>query len=264
MKWLRQLYRIWLAICFAIPFFILFPFFTIIIFYKPGRKYFIKPLNRLWAMSFFAGGLIPYKITYERKPSRGKSYVYCANHTSLLDIIAMGLVVRGPYSFMGKAELNKIPLFGFMFSRLHIPVNRVSKTQSYQAMQKAKDSVDKGFSILMYPEGTRAKKPPKLQRFKDGAFRIAIEKQIPVVPVTIPYNWKLLGNDGLPNWHRGKAIVHEAIETKGLTMDDLPALKKQTFTIIENELKKYNTSQLTADRRPSNAEQNSSLGEIKL
>ena len=253
MKLLRKLYGIWLLICFAIPFLLLFPFFAFIIFHKPARR-FVKQLNRVWALCFFTGGFIPYRISYRAKPSRKKSYVYCANHTSSLDIIAMGLVVRGPYVFMGKAELNKIPLFGFMFSRLHIPINRVSKTQSYQAIQKALDSVDKGFSILMYPEGTRAKNPPNLQRFKDGAFRIAIEKQIPIVPVSIPYNWKLLGNDNLPNWHKGKAIVHEPIETVGLTMDDLSMLKQKTFTIIENELKTYDTPQLITNSRSSSTE----------
>ncbi|EAY24729.1 lysophospholipid acyltransferase family protein [Microscilla marina] len=252
MKWFRQLYRIWLLLCFAIPFLLLLPLFIIIIFYQPGRR-FIKQLNNLWARCFFVGGFIPYKVIYEAKPLSKKSYVYCANHTSVLDIIAMGLVVRGPYSFMGKAELGKIPLFGFMFSRLHIPVNRVSKTQSYQALQKALDTVDKGFSILMYPEGTRSKKAPKLQRFKDGAFKIAIEKQVPIVPVTMPYNWKILGNDSLPNWHKGKAIVHKPIETQGLTMDDLAMLKQQTFTVIDNELKKYYEPQLATERRSSNA-----------
>lgn len=182
----------------------------------------------------------------------------------MLDIIAMGLVVRGPYAFMGKAELNKIPLFGFMFSRLHIPVNRVSKTQSYQAMQKALNNVDNGFSILMYPEGTRSKKAPVLQRFKDGAFRIAIEKQIPIVPVTLPYNWKLLGNDNLPNWHRGEAIVHKPIETTGLTMDNLSELKQKTFTVIENELKKYQQPKSIANRRSANPQQNSPFGQIEL
>lgn len=252
MKWLRQLYRIWLLICFAIPFLLLLPLFIIIIFYQPGRR-FIKQLNGLWARCFFTGGFIPYKVIYEEKPSRRESYVYCANHTSALDIIAMGLVVRGPYAFMGKAELNKIPLFGFMFSRLHIPVNRVSKTQSYQAIQKALDTVDKGFSILMYPEGTRSKKAPALQRFKDGAFKIAIEKQVPIVPVTLPYNWKMLGGDSLPSWHKGLAIVHKPIETKGLTLDDLPRLKQQTFTVIDNELKKYYEPQLATERRSSDA-----------
>lgn len=263
MKWLRKLYGVWLLLCFVVPFLVLFPFFLLIIIVKPWR-HFIKPLNRFWAQCFFVGAFIPFKVTYEHTPSSRESYVYCANHTSMIDIIAMGLVVRGPYAFMGKAELNKVPLFGFMFSRLHIPVNRISKTQSYQAMQKAKDRVNKGYSILMYPEGTRSKKAFTLQRFKDGAFRIAIEKQIPVVPVTLPYNWIISGNDQLPQWHRGEAIVHPPIETKGLTMEDLPQLKQQTFTVIDNELKKHQQSRSITDHRSTNPPQNSSLGKIEL
>lgn len=263
MQWLRKLYGVWLLLCFILPFLFLFPLFLLIIVVKPWRRL-IKPLNRFWAQCFFVGGCIPYKVTYEHKPASQQSYVYCANHTSMIDIIAMGLVVRGPYSFMGKAELNKVPLFGFMFSRLHIPVNRISKTQSYQAMKKALAHIDQGYSILMYPEGTRSKKAPKLQRFKDGAFRIAIEKQIPVVPVTLPYNWIISGNDQLPQWHRGEAIVHAPIDTTGLTMDDLPTLKKQTFTVIENELKRHQTPRPIANHRSADPSQNSSFGQINL
>jgi 1-acyl-sn-glycerol-3-phosphate acyltransferase len=75
--------------------------------------------------------------------------------------------------------------------------------------------------------------------FKDGAFRAAIEKQIPIVPVTIPYNWIILPADQfLLRWHPLKVIFHEPIETTGLTLQDVDALKEKVFRIIDEELKR--------------------------
>ena len=78
--------------------------------------------------------------------------------------------------------------------------------------------------------------------FKDGAFRVAIEKQVPIIPVTIPYNWLILPDDGsyTPHRHLMKVIIHEPIETKGMTLDNLDELKSKTYTIIHEELLRQN------------------------
>ena len=82
---------------------------------------------------------------------------------------------------------------------------------------------------------------PTLEPFKDGAFRVAIEKQIPVVPVTIPHNWIILPNrKGLMVTRRKSiAIYHKPVPTDGLTLDDLESLKGQVTRIIKSELLKY-------------------------
>jgi 1-acyl-sn-glycerol-3-phosphate acyltransferase len=93
----------------------------------------------------------------------------------------------------------------------------------------------------MYPEGgIRTTNPPHMAPFKEGAFRVAIEQQIPVVPVTIPYNWIVLPEDGsLLVYRRSiKAIFHEPIETVGMRVEDIDRLKEKTFQVIDQELKK--------------------------
>jgi 1-acyl-sn-glycerol-3-phosphate acyltransferase len=84
------------------------------------------------------------------------------------------------------------------------------------------------------------KKDPVIARFKDGAFRVAIEKQIPIVPVTIPYNWIILPPYEFLVW-RGmiKVIFHEPIETTGLTLADADALRDKTYAIMNQELNKH-------------------------
>jgi 1-acyl-sn-glycerol-3-phosphate acyltransferase len=183
------------------------------------------------------------------------SYVFCANHASYLDIAAMGVVLRNFYAFIGKEAIAKVPLFGYMFRRLHIPVNRESRASGYEVVQRAIHLLHHGRSIMIFPEGgIKSKNLPRLAPFKDGAFKMAIEAQVPVVPITFPYNWMILPDDGklLFRRHAIKAIVHEPIPTAGLTVEDLESLKKRTFEVIDRELHRYypqNADQLAVSGR---------------
>ena len=163
--------------------------------------------------------------------------MYCSNHTSWLDIVIMGIIAKGDHTFIGKSSLTKIPLFGPMFRKLYITVDRTSRQHSYQAFQQSLDAIDKGRSVIVFPEGGIRGTAPYLNSFKDGAFRIAIEKEVPIVPVSILYNWKIMDKSFLPRWHRGKAIVHEPLLTTGLTLEDVDALKAKTYATIEQSLK---------------------------
>ena len=108
-------------------------------------------------------------------------------------------------------------------------------------MKQSQEAIDNGKSLVIYPEGgIMTKKEPVMGKFKDGAFRTAIEKQIPVVPVTIPYNWIILPPYEFLVWRgRIKVIFHEPIETTGLTLNDVDMLKEKVFTVINEELKKH-------------------------
>jgi 1-acyl-sn-glycerol-3-phosphate acyltransferase len=109
-------------------------------------------------------------------------------------------------------------------------------------MVQSMEKLDLGYNLAIFPEGTIPpyKQAPHMIPFKDGAFRMAIEKQIPIVPMTILNNWKILPDDGqfVPNIYTMKAIVHVPIETKGLTLDDVDMLKNKTYEIILHALSK--------------------------
>jgi 1-acyl-sn-glycerol-3-phosphate acyltransferase len=113
----------------------------------------------------------------------------------------------------------------------------------YKTMVKCSEAIEDNISVALFPEGTIPKNNhPDLIPFKDGAFRIAIEKQVPIVPVTIAFNWKILPDNGkyFIHNHLMKMIIHEPIETTGMTLDQTEELKRKTFDIIQNELKKQN------------------------
>ena len=238
MKIFRRLYQIWVYTWFLTVFLLLFPFFVLFTqreAWKPAGQF----LNKIWAYVVFALCFLPTKIVFKFRPSSHKSYVYCANHSSYMDIPSLCYALPGYFMFIGKASLAKIPLFGYTFRNLHIPVNRSSIKSKFETLQKSLEAIDKGRSVAYFPEGTISKlQQPAMIEFKDGAFRVAIEKQVPVIPVTIPYNWLILPDDGkfIPYRHLMKVIIHEPIETKGLTLDDLDELKQKTYTIIHDEL----------------------------
>ena len=144
---------------------------------------------------------------------------------------------------MGKYELLRIPLFKYFFIYLDIPVNRKSLTDAHKAVAKAGAKIDQGLSQVIYPEGTISESG-KLRPFKNGAFKLAIDKQVPIIPVVNLNHWHYLQNGGFfksfgrPG--RPQIIVGEPISTIGLTEKNVPSLKEKVYTFISLELEKYN------------------------
>lgn len=188
--------------------------------------------------------MTPWKVEWHYKPEKNKPVVYAVNHTSYLDIPSLCLTIPYYFVFVGKSSLSKVPLFGYMFRKLYISVDRNSKVSKYKTIKDASAHIAKKRSVAIFPEGTIPNQDnPKMISFKDGPFRIAIENQVPLVPVTIPYNWYILGDKGketIVNWHIMKMVFHKPIDTKGLTLDDIDSLKIKTYQIIKKELEKHN------------------------
>jgi len=177
-------------------------------------------LKRIWGCSILIGSGIPYTIKHEKKLDKNRAYIFCPNHFSYLDIVLIYVAIPIYFHTMGKAELKKVPLFNRFFKRMNIPVNRESVTDSHRAFMRAGSDLDKGISITLFPEGGIQSHFPQMARFKNGPFRLAIEKQVPIVPISFLDNWLLLPDDfrrsvGRPGLSR--VIIHEPIETKGMT-----------------------------------------------
>lgn len=239
-KFLKRLYSVYAILVFALLFVLLLPFFLFFILWndKHPTLYF---LNRLWARCFFFLIFIPVELIYEEPLDKRKQYIFCANHFSFLDIPTMGYLKQYGV-FVGKSSLAKVPVFGFMFRRIHITVDRDKLKSRYEALKKSLEVIGKGRSLFIFPEGgIVSKKVPEMAPFKDGAFRAAIDKQIPVVPVTIPYNWIILPDDGKMRLSPGrlKIIVHKPIPTADLSEKDVGELRSRTYAIIDSELKKH-------------------------
>lgn len=238
---IRKLYSFYALIIFTLIFVILLPAFLILILVNDKHPW-LYQLNRLWAKVFFILILMPVKKSFETPIKRHQRYIFCANHFSYLDIPILGFI---PVSavFVGKSSLASIPIFGHMFRKVHVTVDRSKLKSRYQALNKSIDVLKRGLSLIIFPEGgIMTQSPPSMAKFKEGAFRAAIDQQIPIVPVTIPYNWIILPDQQnlLLQWHRAEIIFHAPIETKGLTMNDVDELRKRVFNIIDHTLKAKN------------------------
>jgi len=239
MIFLRALHTLYSFIIFCIVFLLLFPFFLIPIFF-PKQYHMVGVLNRVWAYVTFPLVLIPFKIEMQGKLKRGQQYIFCPNHFSYLDIASMGF---NPINsiFVGKSDMESVPLFGYMYKKLHITVDRSSLSSRYNTVKRSLRALEDGKSLVIFPEGGMiSHNPPHMTRFKDGAFRIAIEKQIPIVPVTLPNNWIILPDKNLLLLHWGlmKIIFHEPIETKDMTLRQVDGLKEKVFDVINAQLRK--------------------------
>jgi 1-acyl-sn-glycerol-3-phosphate acyltransferase len=225
------------------------PFFILFSQKKSWHKYAYR-LNFLWASVYFPMNRMKTEVIYEEPLTKDSRYVLCPNHASALDIASICLI-NEPFVFIGKAEIKKIPIFGYMFRKLHIPVDRASLKSRYQIITDAKQALQEGKNVLLFPEGGIISGDETLSKFKDGPFRIAIETGTPIVPITIPFNWIILPDENVSMFNKNHAhiriIVHKPIDTSKMTISDLDSLKELTHQRIKDELEK----QMNEYRRPT-------------
>jgi len=248
MKVLRWIHTVWGMLGFCVVFLILFPLLMVPIVF-PRTHSLVGIINRWWARLILIFAFLPFRVERRGNLRKDRQYIFCPNHFSYLDIPTMGL---NPVNtlFVGKNDMEKIPLFGFMYRKLHITVDRSKLKSRGETLKKTLQALDEGKSLVIYPEGgIISTMPPQMGSFKDGAFRAAIEKQIPIVPVTIPHNWIILPDgDFLVRCGLITVIFHEPIETKGLTLDDISTVKETVRSTIATELYNRNENRQTNTR----------------
>jgi 1-acyl-sn-glycerol-3-phosphate acyltransferase len=238
------LYTIWAAFCFVLLFLCLFPFFWIFLqkeSWKPQAHY----LNRVWAKILFFLIGIPVKVQYEFEPDRNKAYVFCANHFSYLDIAVMGLIIRNYFAFVGKASLKNVPLFGYLFRKLHIMVDRSDPNSRAKSLSRSIKALQSGRSIMIFPEGgIKSTNIPQMHLpLKDGAFVMAIQQQVPLIPITFLNNYKIQHDDELLIYPQAiRAIIHKPIDTTGMTQMDVERLKNRFVEIVQGTLDRHNNA----------------------
>ncbi|MFD1094465.1 lysophospholipid acyltransferase family protein [Salegentibacter chungangensis] len=232
------IWRIWFYILMIVPILIMLPF---LILFTSSEKFYPQffVCARIWA-KFILFGMGLYPITKaESVPKKGESYMLVANHTSMVDIMLMLSVIKQPFIFVGKKELARIPVFGFFYHRTCILVDRNCHKSRRGVVDEAQRRLKQGNSICIFPEGGVPDDLDMiLDTFKDGAFRLAIDHQIPIVPLTFHDTKKRFSYDffsGSPGVLRVK--IHDFISTKGKQQTDRRALKQRTREVILEELR---------------------------
>ena len=236
----KYLWAVWLGIHFLLFFLLSYPVFRILL-SREKRYDAAHKLRVIWGKYILFMTGIRWKVEFESPLDPEQTYLFAPNHSSYLDIPSVAVMIPGHLAYMAKSELARIPLFGVFFRTIDIGVNRKSAIQSHKAFLEAGRRLQEGTSLVLFPEGTIPKEAPKLGKFKDGPFRLAIENGVPLVPVTLPDNHKRLPDQGKFVGSPGKMrmFVHRPISTAGLKPEDADALKQQVFFIIESKLSEY-------------------------
>ena len=196
--------------------------------------------TRLWAHVVFALMLIRVSVKGKDKIDPDKIYVFVANHQSQLDIPAYIVSCKNTFRFLSKAELARIPVFGYILRKLYITVKREDKNDRSKSIALMRKSLDEGVSVFLCPEGTRNRTNEPLIEFKDGAFRLAIEAQVPVAVLTVLDSKER--NSPKSQLELIPGTIHctwdEVVETKGMTMEDVELLKQKVYNIMLSHLNK--------------------------
>lgn len=183
---------------------------------------------------------IYFRVKYEEPIDWSRTYIICGNHTSNLDVSAINIAAKNNHCFIGKEELLDNLVLGFFFRTIDITVNRDSKISSFRAFKTAAERLKEGVSVVIFPEATiPLMYPPELGAFKNGAFRLAIELKIPILPVTSLDTWKVLWNTGSKYGSRPgicDIFVHKPIETAHLTLDDADTLRDEVHEMIRKQI----------------------------
>ncbi|MBQ1968997.1 MAG: 1-acyl-sn-glycerol-3-phosphate acyltransferase [Flavobacteriales bacterium] len=198
---------------------------------------FFSVLARIWSfMILLLSGFI-FSIKGGKNIDYSRQYMIVSNHSSAADIMLSYLSVPLQFVFVGKAELAKIPVFGAIYKGSNILVDRRSLDSRRSILPKAKAEIARGRSIFIYPEGTTKHHTRRLMPFKDGAFVLAIDCGIPILPVTFLDNVELFPSDELKG-HPGllRAVIDKPIETKGMSIENKERLKEEVFNIIDSRL----------------------------
>lgn len=195
----------------------------------------------IWGDVWFAAIFIRQKNIYETAFNKNRSYIFVANHISYFDTPALVKTFRQPVRPLGKVELTKIPIFGFIYKRAIVTVDRSSAQNRAKSVLLLKSILNKGISVLVFPEGTFNMTQQPLKSFYDGAFKIAIETKTPIKPVLFLDTYKRMHYSSIFSLSPGlnRSVFLEEIETVDLTLNDMASLKEKVYRQMESKLREY-------------------------
>lgn len=233
------LYHLWYYVVVLVSILVILPFIFITSLKQDTYNNFFW-WCRLWAKVVLIGMGFWWVVKRQAEIDPSKTYIIIGNHASEIDIMMTLVIMKNPFVFIGKAELAKMPLFGYFYKRTNILVDRKSIASKRAVLQKAAARLQNGVGVCLFPEGGIPDPKYLLAPFKGGAFKLAIEQQISIIPISYPDNKRHFGefwDGGYPG--RLRATIHPEIETTGLGEADIEALMNRCYEIIHAELRAH-------------------------
>ena len=245
-RFLSKIYTIYALFWFAFFTILAFPLVLIFSFFGKRRGgNMICSMAKIWADIWYFVIGIRHENIFESSYDPSRNYIFLFNHISYMDIPSLFKAIRKqPFRVLGKEEIKKIPVFGFIYSRGAVMVDRGDTIRRAKSVRALKSLLKHHISIGIFPEGTFNETGKALKSFYDGAFRIAIETQTPIKPVLFLDNYDLLNNRELLGLKHGKsrAVFLEEISPEGFTLKQISLFKQKVYAIMESKLKDYHVS----------------------
>lgn len=200
---------------------------------EPKKTISIFKIFIIWMKVFFV--LTGVKRIFKGKEhfKKGENYIVICNHRSFMDVPLSSPGIPGANKTIAKSGMAKIPLFGLIYKSGSVLVDRKSEQSRKASYTKMKEVLQMGLHMCLYPEGTRNKTNEPLQRFHDGAFKLAVETQKQIIPAVIFYtNIVLPRNKTFYFWpHKVEMHFLEAIPVKDRLAEDI---KQEAFEKIRD------------------------------
>lgn len=186
---------------------------------------------------FFLSG-VKRRIAGKNHFEKGKAFIVVCNHNSFMDVPLSSTCLPGPNKTIAKIEMTKIPVFGMVYKRGSVLVDRKSDASRKQSFNKMKEVLAMGLHMCIYPEGTRNKGKEPLQKFYDGAFRLSVETKAPIIPCLIFNTAKVLPRNKAFYFHPQPVAMHflEPISPEGLKVEEL---RERVFSVMEEHYRMH-------------------------
>lgn len=238
---LKYIYIFWVALVFILTMLVAF---TLLM---PGNLLPKKTANRYsnfvlrwWAVIWGSISMMPIKSQGRDRSLKDQTMVIVTNHNSYLDTIASYATIQNLFKTLAKKELTKLPIMGQIFLTSGIMVDRSSPESRRSSYHRMVEAIKSGTSILIFPEGTQNRTDQVMKSFYDGAFRLAIECQVPVMPiVTLNTRW-MMPQANVSKMKPGvmRQIHLSPIPTAGMTEANVKDLKEQVYAQLEEVIRR--------------------------
>lgn len=250
-KLLQPFYTSFVLLTFLVCLLIAFPvFFLIGLRDKPLAREIIWHIVHYWAIGWLALIGMPVRRQGTR-PVPNKKYVAVANHISYLDTVLIYAALPSYFRTLAKKEMARVPVFGFVYRQLAILVDRSSTHSRAKSMRLMWRMLKNECNVAVFPEGTFNETGQAMKQFYDGAFRLAISAQVPVLPMLFPDTYDRWTYTA---WYkfspgRNRVVYLPLVPTEGLAMEDLPALKQKVYELMEQEMLRLAPSYITDNNK---------------
>ena len=218
--------------------------FPLSLFGEKGRRYLwyvFRFCNRIWFL------LVGIRIQVEMKQgeetfNKRKKYIFIANHSSYMDTQLYFGNCPCPFKILGAKEYAKVPIFGFFYKQLAVLVNRNDKESRQKSISQLNETLEKGWNVLLLPEGGIKADQQLLSPFYKGAFSLAKKNNLSILPIVFPDTLKRVPNGSLWNINPGICRVIILPEIKAKDNDSVESFKKRIFQKMNETIENANSS----------------------